>query len=152
MKTVRQIMTEDVEVISPDATLREAADRMRTRDVGPLPVCDGTRLVGMVTDRDIVVRGIAMGWDPNLAKVSDVMTREVDYCFVGDSLDRAAELMATRQIRRLVVLDDQKNLAGIISLGDLSHVAPAREVARTLEETAEPPPPAHHKAHEHPGH
>jgi CBS domain-containing protein len=141
MKRVREVMTEGVEVISPNDTIKAAAERMRDRDIGPVPVCDGERLVGMVTDRDLVVRGIAKGRDVN-DKVADVMTHDVEWIHENATLDDAAEKMSTLQIRRLVVLDDNKRLVGIISLGDLAHEASAGTTARTLEEVTFPHEPA----------
>jgi CBS domain-containing protein len=117
---LKEIMTRDVEVIHPDATLQQAAEKMDVLDVGPLPVCDGTRLVGLLTDRDITVRATSAGQDPNATRVRDVMTRDVIYCFEDEDVSEAAWVMEDRQIRRLVVLDRDKNLAGIVSLGDLA--------------------------------
>jgi CBS domain-containing protein len=117
---IRDVMTPHVEVIHPDATLREAAAKMKSLDVGPIPVCDGERLQGMLTDRDITVRATAEGRDPNSTRVRDVMSPEVIYCFEDQDVQDAARMMEDRQIRRLVVLDRDKRLAGIVSLGDLA--------------------------------
>src|SRR5262249_46950142 len=117
---VRDIMTRNVTVVRPDSTLQEAADRMKELNVGPMPVCDGSRLVGMLTDRDIAVRGVAEGHDPWTDKVRDVMTPEVVYCFEDQEVEEAAHVMKEKQVRRLLVLDHGKNLVGIVSLGDLA--------------------------------
>jgi CBS domain-containing protein len=117
---VREVMTPHVEVIHPDATLREAAQKMQSLDVGPIPVCDGDRLQGMLTDRDITVRATAEGRDPNSTRVRDVMTPDVGYCFEDQDVQDAARLMEERQLRRLVVLNRDKRLVGIVSLGDLA--------------------------------
>jgi CBS domain-containing protein len=117
---LRDVMTPHVEVIHPDATLREAAQKMKTLDVGPVPVCDGDRLQGMLTDRDITVRATAEGRDPNTTRVRDVMTPDVVYCFEDQDVREAAETMEQWQIRRLVVLNQDKRLVGIVSLGDLA--------------------------------
>jgi CBS domain-containing protein len=117
---VREVMTPRVEVIHPDATLREAAQKMKSLDVGPIPVCDGDRLQGMLTDRDITVRATAEGRDPNSTRVRDVMTPDVVYCFEDQDVQEAARLMEERQLRRLVVLNGDKRLVGIVSLGDLA--------------------------------
>jgi len=117
---VREVMTPQVEVIHPDATLREAAAKMKSLDVGPIPVCDGERLQGMLTDRDITVRATAEGRDPNHTRVREVMSPDVFYCFEDQDVQDAARLMEDRQIRRLVVLDRNKRLVGIVSLGDLA--------------------------------
>lgn len=117
---IQDIMTPHVEVVCPDASLQEAARKMRSLDVGPLPVCDGDRLVGMLTDRDITLRAVAEGRDPQTTRVADVMTETVHYCFANDDVATAAEIMEQAQIRRLVVLNRDKRLVGIVSLGDLA--------------------------------
>jgi CBS domain-containing protein len=117
---VREVMTPEVQVISPDNTLEEAAARMKARDFGPLPVWDGDQLVGMLTDRDITVRATAEGEDPKIIRVRDIMTPEVVYCYEDQLIGDAARLMADHQIRRLVVLDHDQRLVGIVSLGDLA--------------------------------
>jgi CBS domain-containing protein len=117
---LKEIMTRDVEVIHPNATLDEAAGKMDALNVGPLPVCDGDRLVGFLTDRDITVRSTAAGNDPKTTKVRDVMTGEVVYCFEDQEVHEAARLMDEKQIRRLVILNRAKKLVGIVSLGDLA--------------------------------
>ncbi|QRK04472.1 CBS domain-containing protein [Archangium violaceum] len=143
MKTIKDVMTRGVEVIGPDATLKQAAEKMQRLNVGPLPVCEGDKLVGLVTDRDIVVRGIAMGHDPDTSRVSSVMSEDVECIHPDASLDEAAELMEDRQIRRLLVVDDDKSLIGIVSLGDLSQEASDTTTARALEQISEPSRPLH---------
>jgi CBS domain-containing protein len=117
---LKEIMTRDVEVIHPNATLEEAAGKMDALNVGPLPVCDGDRLIGVLTDRDITVRSTAAGEDPKSTRVRDVMTGEVVYCFEDQDVHEAARLMDEKQIRRLVILNRAKKLVGIVSLGDLA--------------------------------
>jgi len=117
---VNEVMTKGVECIGPDATLQEAAAKMKSLDIGPLPVCDNDRLVGMVTDRDITVRASAEGNAPTDVHVRDVMTPEVIYCFEDAPVREAARLMEQKQIRRLVVLNRDKRMVGIVSLGDLA--------------------------------
>src|SRR3954462_11221024 len=102
---VSEILTREVETIRPDTTAREAAQRMRSMDVGALPVCDGRRLLGMVTARDLTLRILAEGRDPNATPVRDAMTPDVCYAFEDDDVQRAAQLMKERQIRRLPVVD-----------------------------------------------
>jgi CBS domain-containing protein len=139
---VYEVMTPDVEVIHPDATLKEAATKMSQLDIGPLPVCDGERLVGMLTDRDITIRATAQGCDPDTTKVRDMMTSEVVYCFEDQDVETAAQMMEMRQIRRVPVLDRDKRLVGIVSLGDLSVETGDRELAgKTLEGISEPAGP-----------
>ena len=118
---VREVMTPDVECARPNASIQEAARKMRDLDVGPLPVCgENDRLVGMVTDRDIVIRAIADGHDPKTTQIQDIMTPDVIYCFEDQGLEEATQLMKESQVRRLVVLNRDKQLVGIVSLGDLA--------------------------------
>src|ERR671937_1268828 len=99
---VKEVMTHGVECIRPEATLQEAATKMKELDVGPLPVCgDDDRLVGMLTDRDITIRAVAEGQDPKTARVQDVMTPDITYCFEDQDVKEAARLMEEKQIRRL---------------------------------------------------
>lgn len=136
---VSDVMTRDVEVVHPDATLREAAEKMKALDVGPLPVCDGQRLLGMVTDRDITVRATAEGRDPNTTPVRDVMTASVVYCYADQDVAEAARLMESEQIRRIVVLDRGKNLVGVVALGDLAVSGVSRKVTgEALKSVSEP--------------
>jgi CBS domain-containing protein len=117
---LKEIMTPGVEVIAPEATLQEAAEKMRHLDIGPLPVCDGDRLVGLLTDRDITVRAVAEGRNPATTQVREVMTPEVIYGYEEQDSQDAARLMEQYQIRRLPVLNHAKRLVGIVSLGDLA--------------------------------
>ena len=117
---LRDLMTRGVEVVDPHDGLPEAAMKMRSLDVGSVPVCDGDRLVGMLTDRDITVRAVAEGRDLSTTLVDDVMTREVVYATEDQEVDEAARLMADRQVRRLPVIDRHDRLVGIVSLGDLA--------------------------------
>jgi CBS domain-containing protein len=131
---VKDVMTAGVECVGPDATLQEAARKMKDLDVGPLPVCDNDRLAGLLTDRDIVVRAVAEGRDPRSAHVRDVMTPDVVYCFEDQDVQEAARLMQQRQIRRLVVLNRDKRLSGIVSIGDVAVESGDRNLAgKTLE-------------------
>lgn len=116
---LKDIMSGDVQCVSPVASIHEAASTMRQLAVGSLPVCDGERLTGIVTDRDIVVRGLADGNGEQMT-VQDVMTPGLVWCYEDEPVDTAAELMQERQIRRLPVLDANKRLVGIVSLGDLA--------------------------------
>jgi CBS domain-containing protein len=117
---VKDVMTADAECISPDETLHYAAERMKALDVGVLPVCENDRLVGMVTDRDITIRSTAEQRDPRDTSVRNAMTPNVHYCFQDDDVTEAARMMEEHQIRRLVVLNHDKRLVGIVSLGDLA--------------------------------
>jgi CBS domain-containing protein len=136
---VRQVMTRGAECISPDATIQEAAQKMRDLDVGPLPVCDNDRLAGMLTDRDIAVRAVAEGRDPKTTHVRDAMTPGINYCFADDDVAEAARLMKEKQVRRLAVLNHDKRLVGIVSLGDLAvETGDAHLAGDTLEKVSEP--------------
>lgn len=139
---LKDVMTREVEVISPEDSIEEAARKMDRFNVGPLPVCDGQRLVGMVTDRDITVRATAAGKDPRSARVREAMTRDVLYCFDDQDVGEAAELMKTQQIRRLPVLDRSQRLVGIVSVGDLATDVPDDRLSgQVLEQVSEPAQP-----------
>ncbi len=138
---VSEAMTADVVTVSPTASLTEAARLMRDADIGPLPVCEQGRILGVLTDRDITVRAIATGKVPESTRVVDVMSPEVVSCLESDDVRRAAEMMQSAQIRRLVVVDHDGRLAGIVSLGDLALQAGDDDLAgQTLERVSEPPP------------
>jgi len=139
---VSDLMTRSVECISPDATLQEAAAKMKSLDIGPLPVCDNDRLVGMITDRDITVRATAEGEAPTDIRVRHVMTPEIIYCFEDALVGDAALLMQQKQVRRLLVLNRDKRLVGIVSLGDLAVDTRDEELAgATLQAVSEPAEP-----------
>jgi CBS domain-containing protein len=140
---VNEIMTRGAECTSPHATLREAAGRMRDLNVGALPVCgESDRLVGMVTDRDITVRAVAEARDPAGTRVRDAMTPHVVYCYEDQEVEEAARLMEEHQVRRLVVLDRNKRLVGILSLGDLAVKTNDGELSQeALEQVSEPAQP-----------
>ena len=122
---ISECMTQDVQLISPDDTIERAAQIMGSADTGVLPVSDGDRLVGMITDRDIAIRGVAEGCGPS-ARVGDIMSREVKYCFDDAEADEVLVNMAEIQVRRMPVVDHDKRLVGIISLADLDRDAPRR--------------------------
>jgi CBS domain-containing protein len=139
---ISEVMTRKPEVVRPDATIQDAARKMDEFNIGSLPVCDGERLVGMITDRDITVRVTSAGKAPAECRVSEVMTAEVDYCFEDDSVGDAAERMQQRQIRRLPIVDREKRLVGVLALGDLAtDVNKPKKVAATLEKISEPSRP-----------
>ena len=116
---VSEAMTRDVRVASPDETIRKAAQTMADLDAGVLPVGEKDHLVGMITDRDIAIRGVAKGKGPK-AKVRDVMTEDVKYCFDDQDIEEVTRNMADIQVRRLPVLNRDKRLVGILSLGDVA--------------------------------
>jgi CBS domain-containing protein len=117
---VCDILTPNPECVAPETPLTVAARRMKALNVGMLPICEKDRLIGMITDRDMIVRAVALGANPNTTPVREVMTPEVFYCYEDDDIQEAAELMERRQIRRLPVLSSEKRLVGIVSLGDLA--------------------------------
>jgi len=117
---VREIMTPDVVIASPDDTLQHAAELMADIDAGVLPVGENDRLVGMLTDRDITVRAVATGKSPGECKVRDVMSPDIKYVYEDESIEDAARNMSALQVRRLPVLNRDKRLVGIVSLGDLA--------------------------------
>lgn len=136
---VSEVMTKGVECIPPDDTVQEAARKMREFDVGAIPVCENNRLGGMITDRDIAVRCVAEGCDPKTTKVKEVRTPGTVYCFEDQNIEEAAGMMRERKIRRLVVLDRNKRLVGIVSLGDLAvQTHDEHLTSETLERVSEP--------------
>jgi CBS domain-containing protein len=136
---VKDVMTRAVECVRPEDTIQTAARKMRDLDVGPVPVCDNDRLAGMLTDRDIAVRCAADGHDPKACKVRDVMTPEVVYCFDDQPVEEAERIMKEKQLRRLLVLNRDKRLVGIVSLGDLAvRTGNRKQAGEVLHEVSEP--------------
>ena len=127
MTTATEVMTRDVRTMTPSDTVALAAQAMDELNVGAIPVCDGDRLLGMVTDRDIVVRGVAQGLDGKSTPLSSVMSTGVRTVRQDDDVDDVLNKMAGSQIRRLPVIDDNNRLVGIISLGDLAAKDPGDE-------------------------
>lgn len=114
-----EVMTPNVQIVDPELTVCEAAKKMAEIDAGILPVSENDRLIGMITDRDIALRCVAEGKGPD-AKVREVMTQEVKYCFDDQEIEEVAENMGEQQLRRLPVLNRDKRLVGIVSLGDIA--------------------------------
>jgi len=117
---VADVMVREVKLVGPDDNVRHVAQMMREGDTGLLPVAEGDRLIGMLTDRDVAVRLVAEGRDPTQTKVRDVMTTDVRYVFDDEGLEHVAENMAEQQVRRLPVMNRQKRLVGVVSLGDIA--------------------------------
>ncbi len=136
---LKDIMTRDPVVLSPDVPLKEAAQRMREIDSGVMPVGEDDQLLGMLTDRDITVRATAEGKDPNGTPVREVMTPEVVYCFEDDDIREAARKMEEHQVRRLIVLSRDKRLVGIVALGDIAVHAPSDRLAGEITEAVSEP-------------
>jgi len=141
---LKEFINYHVETIGPEDTLQHAAEKMRDFDIGSIPVCDDNRLLGMVTDRDITIRAAANGDDPTISTVSEVMTPDVVCCYEHQTVEEAAALMQQHQIRRLFVLNENDELIGITSLGELATATGNRQLAgETLErvsDSAEVPP------------
>jgi CBS domain-containing protein len=138
MHQLKDVMTRNVKVISPDSTIREAAKAMLDGDFGMMPVGENDRLIGAISDRDIAVRGVAEGKDSN-AKVGEVMSQGITWAYEDESVEDAAKIMSERQIRRLPVINRDKRLVGIVALGDFavdsSELEPAAEA---LSEISQP--------------
>jgi len=133
---VKEIMTHRIESILPNATLREAARKMRDLNIGSLAVADNGKLLGMITDRDICVRGVADGFEPATTTVHEIMSRDVAFCFSYDTVNDAVRQMGQRHIRRLAVLNSDKTIAGLLSVDDLAHYS--RQLAGEVLDTVGP--------------
>jgi CBS domain-containing protein len=137
-----EIMTRDVEVIGSNAPLKEAAAKMKELDVGLIPICDGDRLKGTLTDRDITIRATAEGKNPSKTKVSAIMSTDIAYCYEDQEIEEAVSLMETRQIRRLPILNRDQRLVGIVALSDLAmHAGQNEMIGETLKEVSRPAAP-----------
>lgn len=135
---VNQIMTKDVECISLETTLKEAASRMKSRNIGFLPVCDKDRPVGAFTDRDLTIRAMAEARDVKKTRAKDVMTKEVFCCFEDQEAEECARYMSEKEVRRLLILNRDNKLVGVISLGDLAQAKIEQRVAaETLRNISE---------------
>jgi CBS domain-containing protein len=134
---IRKLMTPEVEIIGPDDTLQTAAQMMADLDTGALPVGENDRLVGMITDRDIAVRAVAKGCNPDATMVGEVMSSDIRYCFDDEDTVEVGRMMGEWQVRRLPVLDRDKRLVGIVSLGDLAIGGAEEEGKVALKEISE---------------
>ena len=137
---VGELMTPDVEIVAPDDTLHTAARIMADLDTGALPVGENDRLVGMITDRDITIRAVAEGRDPDKAKVRDAMSEQIRFCFEDEDTQEVSRKMSDWAVRRLPVLNRDKRLVGIVSLGDLATGGAEEESRKALEEISDAPP------------
>ncbi|AFY02502.1 CBS domain-containing protein [Bdellovibrio bacteriovorus] len=120
---VKDVMHERAEYINRERTVREAAEMMAKGDYGCLPIEENDRMIGMITDRDITLRVVAKGLDPNVTKVSECMSKGIEYCFEDDNLLEVGEMMASQKIRRMPVINESKRLVGMLSLGDIASKA-----------------------------
>jgi CBS-domain-containing membrane protein len=137
MMKISEVMTRDVQTIRPDQSAQDAARFMLKSEAGSIPVTDGDRLVGMITDRDIAVRGVAKGYGPD-TPVRELMSDDVICARVGDSIEDVASRMSEAQVRRLPVIDEDEKLCGIVSLGDLSRETDGQSAAQALEGVSQP--------------
>lgn len=139
---LKDIMTPNPTCVAPEDSLQDAARKMRDLNVGPMPVCDNNRLAGMLTDRDIVLSAVAEGKDPRTTHVREAMTQGVVYAFEDQDINEAAQTMREKQIRRLLVLNRDKKLVGIVSLGDLATTNDDQQQSgAVLQEVSEPSAP-----------
>ena len=134
---VSEVMTRDVKTVGPDQSAREAASFMLSADAGAIPVIEGDRLIGMITDRDIAVRGVAEGHGPD-TPVRELMTNDIVAARMDDDTDDVATRMSEAQVRRLPVIDDQQKLCGIVSLGDLTQNGADQAAEQALEGVSQP--------------
>ena len=138
MQKLKDLMSRDVKVISPDMSIKDAAKQMRDGDFGMLPVGENDRMIGTISDRDIAIRAVAEGKDTG-TKVRDVMSEGIAWVFEDDSVDEAAKIMSKRQVRRLPVVDRDKRLVGIVALGDFAvESSQIRPAAQALSEISKP--------------
>jgi CBS domain-containing protein len=135
---IQDVMTADVSFVRPDTPILEIARKMREDDIGSTPVVDNDRLVGMVTDRDIVVRALADGGDVRSMTARDAMSPGVLYCFADETIEAVLENMGDQQIRRLPVVNRDKRLVGIVSLGDLALSGKRRAAGEALKDISQP--------------
>ena len=137
---VSELMTPDVEIVQPDDTLKTAAKMMADLDTGALPVGENDRLVGMITDRDITVRAVAQGRDPDSTKVRHAVSEHIRFCFEDEDTQEVSGKMSHWAVRRLPVLNRGKRLVGIVSLGDLATGGAEAESQKALEKISDAPP------------
>jgi CBS domain-containing protein len=140
---VKEVMTSQFEMIDAARSLNDAAQAMRSLNVGVLPVREGTKLIGVITDRDIVVRGLAEQRDPSSTQVKDIISSHLVCCSEDDSIEDAVRLMGEHKVRRLIVCDQDRTPTGIVSLGDIAAKTKVEELAGTaLESISEPAAPS----------
>ena len=141
-QSIRDIMTRDVETISSETTIKDAATLMKNRDIGSLPVVEGRRPVGMLTDRDITIRVVAEGRDPGSTKVSDVMTKEVVSVREDADLKEGERIMHDRQLRRLPVVNAGGELVGYLAMAKVARAGSVQEAGQVLKGVSQPEKPA----------
>ena len=136
---VHEVMTDRPRVVTPETPVSEAAQLMKNDDIGSLPILDGEQLAGMLTDRDIVIRAVAEGKDPRGMPVREVASRELVTVNADEELSRALQLMASQQVRRLPVVDDDGRLVGILAQADVAVEAKEKDVGEMVEEISKSP-------------
>jgi CBS domain-containing protein len=139
-QSLQSVMTTDVTSLPPSASVFQAAKQMKELNVGAIPICDGRHLIGMLTDRDIVVRLVAEQRDPS-EQVHTIMSGQVDYCYEDQDADEAVHIMQDRQIRRLPIVNRERELIGIVSLGDLAVKSDTGASGEALEQISQPAKP-----------
>ena len=138
MMKVSEIMTRNVDCIGPETSIATAAERMRDRGIGFLPICHNDRLVGTVTDRDVTIQSVAQGRDPLKVPVLEIMNPQVFYCFEDDDIRKVGQYMQEKEVRRILILNPQKRLVGVVSIGDIAKASGEKQLAgETLGHIAE---------------
>ena len=135
---VKELMSRGVEFVSADVTLREAAEKMKRYDIGAIPVLEHGILKGIITDRDITIRAVSEGRDPNKTKIKDMMTPEVFSCFEDQEIEEAVKLMEEKQVRRLVVMNRDNMPVGVLSMGDIAVHGSEKLAGEAFERVSEP--------------
>jgi len=139
---IKDLMTREVATLPATAKATQAAETMKSLNVGAIPICDGKRLLGMVTDRDLVVRVMAEHLSPEIEMISGIMTTDVDYCYEDQTVEEAAQVMQDRQVRRMPIINHDKELVGIVSLGDVAVKGSDKSTtAEALEQISRPAAP-----------
>jgi CBS domain-containing protein len=135
---IHEIMTRKVECVDPSLPIAKVAEKMRDLNIGFIPICQGDRLVGTITDRDITIQSVAQGRDPRLARVSEIMSAEIFYSYEDDDIRDVARRMQEKEVRRMLILSREKRLVGVVSIGDLAKLVDEKSLAgQTLSEIAE---------------
>ena len=135
---ISEIMSRNVECIEPDTSIKDAAEKMRSIDVGFLPVCEDGHIIGTLTDRDITIRHVADGQNPYRVEARDILTPNVFYCFEDQDIEEVGRYMQQHEVRRVLIFDHTQQLVGVVSLGDISKAAGEEHLAgETLKEIAE---------------
>jgi CBS domain-containing protein len=135
---VSEIMTRHVECINPDTSVKDAAEKMKSLDIGFLPICENDRLTGTITDRDITIRVVADGLNPRSVKARDVMTPNAFYCLEDQDIEEVGRRMQETEVKRMLILNRDHKLVGVVSLGDLSRASGVQQLAgETLKQISE---------------